>query len=68
MERFAWVVWIGGGVLGYVAGEMFFADPAIGRWVEGAPALAYVVSAVLGLAIAARRRPAQSLPYSLSRR
>ena len=53
MERFAWVVWVGGGILGYVAGEMFFADPAVGRWVDGAPALAYVVSVALGLAIAA---------------
>jgi YjbE family integral membrane protein len=53
MERFAWVVWIGGGVLGYVAGEMFFADPVVGRWVDGAPPLAYVVSTLLGLAIAA---------------
>ena len=53
MERFAWVVWVGGGILGYVAGEIFFADPAVGRRVDGAPALAYVVSAALGLAIAA---------------
>ena len=53
MERFAWVVWVGGGILCYVAGEMFFADPAVGRWRDGAPALAYVVSAVLGLVIAA---------------
>ena len=52
MERFAWLVWVGGGILGYVAGEMFFADPAIGRWRDGAPVLAYVVSAVLGLVIA----------------
>jgi YjbE family integral membrane protein len=53
MERFAWLVWVGGGILGYVAGEMFFADPAIGRWRDGAPVLGYVVSAVLGLVIAA---------------
>ncbi len=24
MERFRWIVWLGGGVLGYVAGEMIF--------------------------------------------
>jgi len=34
-----------------VAGEMFFADPAVIRWIDGAPALPYVVSSVLGLVI-----------------
>ena len=53
MARFNWVVWIGGGILGYVAGEMFFADPLVARWIQGAPALAYVVSLLLALAIAA---------------
>jgi len=53
MGRFTWIVWVGGGILGYVAGEMFFADPAVGRWIDGAPALGYVVSSVLGLVIAA---------------
>ena len=53
MERFAWVVWVGGGILGYVAGEMLFADPLVGRWLDGMPALAYVVSAALGLVIVA---------------
>ncbi len=32
---------------------MFFGDPAVRRWIDGAPALAYVVSSVLGLVIAA---------------
>jgi len=54
MARFNWVVWIGGGILGYVAGEMFFADPLVARWINGAPALAYIVSLGLALAIAAR--------------
>ena len=53
MARFNWVVWIGGGILGYVAGEMFFADPLVARWIQGAPALSYVVSLLLALAIAA---------------
>ena len=52
MGRFAWVVWIGGGVLGYVAGEMFFADPVVAQWIHGAPALAYAVSLALALVIA----------------
>jgi len=51
MGRFTWIVWVGGGILGYVAGEMFFADPAVIRWIDGAPALPYVVSSVLGLVI-----------------
>jgi YjbE family integral membrane protein len=29
MTRFAWIIWLGGGILGYVAGEMILAD----RWV-----------------------------------
>ncbi|HMH51915.1 MAG TPA: TerC family protein [Candidatus Acidoferrum sp.] len=53
MGRFNWVVWIGGGILGYVAGEMVFADPLVARWVNGTPALAYVVSLALAAAIAA---------------
>jgi predicted tellurium resistance membrane protein TerC len=27
MNRFRWIVWLGGGVLGYVAGEMILKDP-----------------------------------------
>ncbi|MGH7895387.1 MAG: TerC family protein [Candidatus Binatia bacterium] len=32
MSRFPWIVWIGGGILGYVAGEMILRDPLV---VEG---------------------------------
>jgi len=53
MGRFTWIVWVGGGILGYVAGEMFFADSAVDRWIDGAPTLAHTVSSVLGLVIAA---------------
>jgi YjbE family integral membrane protein len=53
MARFNWVVWIGGGILGYVAGEMFFADPMVARRISGVPALSYVVSVALAGAIAA---------------
>ena len=31
MNRFRWIIWLGGGVLGYVAGEMILKDP----WVIG---------------------------------
>ena len=32
MNRFGWIVWLGGGVLGYVAGEMIVKDPSFIRW------------------------------------
>jgi YjbE family integral membrane protein len=53
MDRFAWTVWLGGGVLGYVAGEMIFEDPAVLRWLGGASRLADAVSIALGLVIVA---------------
>ena len=33
MSRFPWVIWLGGGVLGYVAVEMIFHDPIVVKWV-----------------------------------
>lgn len=32
MSRHAWLVWVGGGVLGYVAGEMILDDALVRRW------------------------------------
>jgi len=32
MNRFLWIVWLGGGVLGYVAAEMALDDPIIHGW------------------------------------
>lgn len=32
MTRHEWIVWLGGGVLGYVAGEMVANDPVVVRW------------------------------------
>ena len=32
MARYEWIVWLGGGVLGYVAGEMMTDDPVVQRW------------------------------------
>jgi len=32
MARHAWIIWIGGGVLGYVAGEMIMDDPIVRAW------------------------------------
>src|SRR5437899_39732 len=41
MNRFAWIIWIGGGILGYVGGEMIMSDPSLARFVDhGAAGLA----------------------------
>src|SRR5204862_7691874 len=31
MNRYGWIVWLGGGLLGYVAGEMILEDPVVER-------------------------------------
>lgn len=35
MNRWAWIVWLGGGFLGYIAAEMVFEDKALAGWVGG---------------------------------
>jgi YjbE family integral membrane protein len=35
MGRFTWIIWFGGGVLGYVAGEMMLDDAAVARHTDG---------------------------------
>jgi len=37
MNRFRWIVWLGGGVLGHVAGGIIFSDPQVLKWM-GVPA------------------------------
>jgi YjbE family integral membrane protein len=32
MGRYPWIIWLGGGILGYVAGEMMLKDDLIARW------------------------------------
>jgi YjbE family integral membrane protein len=34
MNRFQWIVWIGGGILGWVAGEMVVEDKNLDAWLE----------------------------------
>lgn len=34
MNRFVWVIWVGGGILGYVAGEMILKDQGLARWID----------------------------------
>jgi hypothetical protein len=42
MNRYAWIIWVGGGILGYVAGDMMLEDPVVVNWLGRlAPALEY---------------------------
>ena len=54
MARFEWIVWLGGGVLGYVAGEMMTDDPVVQRWLGPAAKAADLwLSIVLGVFVLA---------------
>src|SRR5262245_6860556 len=54
MNRYAWIVWLGGGLLGYVAGEMIVADPVIVGWLgDASHRLQYPVPIVIGLVVTA---------------
>ena len=47
MERHPWIVWLGGGVLGYVAGEMISDDVVVQRWLGAAAPVADVWLSIL---------------------
>jgi YjbE family integral membrane protein len=50
MARHVWIVWVGGGVLGFVAGEMMANDPIVERWLgHAADAADQWLSIVLGV-------------------
>jgi YjbE family integral membrane protein len=51
MERWPWVIWLGGGVLGYVAGDMVMRD--VGEWLLVSHGWSIAVSCTLGAVIAA---------------
>ncbi len=54
MNRYLWIVWLGGGVLGYVAGEMILEDPVVVRFAAGGMAfLHYPFPLLLGVGITA---------------
>ncbi|PYO25003.1 MAG: hypothetical protein DMD85_05155 [Candidatus Rokuibacteriota bacterium] len=53
MNRFTWIIWLGGGVLGYFAGEMILRDQIVERWIGPRPGWLEAVPIVLALAIAA---------------
>jgi YjbE family integral membrane protein len=64
MNRFTWVVWLGGGLLGYVAGEMLMEDKALHAWAgDLAPRLEKPVALALAVIVTgigwweARRHP-----------
>ena len=55
MERYRWIIWIGGGILGYVAAEMILEDPMLSAWLGPlAHVLAYPVSLGTAALVAAR--------------
>jgi YjbE family integral membrane protein len=54
MNRFAWIIWVGGGVLGYVAAQMILDDPFVIQWLPASARRWHRLAPIaLGLAIAA---------------
>lgn len=53
MDRFVWIIWLGGGILGWVAGDMILKDPIVAGWLQGAPPAVDLVPWVLGAGLAA---------------
>jgi len=53
MNRFTWIVWLGGGVLGYFAGDMILRDQAVERWLGPLPGWLEAGPVLLALLIAA---------------
>lgn len=54
MTRFQWIVWLGAGVLGWVAGEMVVKDKSVHGWIEPwAGILHWTVSGALAAALTA---------------
>jgi YjbE family integral membrane protein len=54
MNRYPWIIWFGGGILGYVAGEMMLKDDWIKAWLGGgAHLLHYPLPVGLGIVLTA---------------
>ena len=53
MNRLTWIVWLGGGVLGYFAGDMMLRDQAVERWLGPLPGWLEAGPGLLALLIAA---------------
>src|SRR3990172_10178670 len=53
MNRFQWIIWLGGGILGYVAGEMILKDTLVAGWLGGVGGgVHYPLPVVLGAPVA----------------
>ena len=53
MNRLVWIIWLGGGILGYVAGEMILKDHGLARWVDhSAPGLGLLPLAPAAIIVA----------------
>ena len=52
MVRYIWIIWLGGGILGYVAGEMMLKDDWLAAWLgDVARVLHYPLPIVLGVVL-----------------
>ena len=52
MNRYPWIIWAGGGLLGYVAGDMLLEDPLVVDWLGAVgPALEYPVPGALAVVL-----------------
>ena len=51
MNRFAWIIWLGGGILGYVAMEMLLHDKGLVPWVGEHPVWAKPASIALAVLV-----------------
>lgn len=63
MDRFPFIITVGGMLLGWIAGTMAYSDPAISAWVPVAPVWSYVAGvsgalAVLAAGVVIKRRRA----------
>ncbi len=69
MSRFRWVIWLGGGMLGHVAGELIFQDPSVLRWL-GVPATVAMPDAQIAKLLAAAppsvRTTVHAVPWILA--
>lgn len=53
MNRFGWIIWVGGGILGYVAMEMMLHDKGLVPWLGPEPAWSKPASIALAVVISA---------------
>ncbi len=52
MNRYPWIIWVGGGLLGYVAGDMLLEDPLVVDWLGAVgPTLEYPVPGALAVVL-----------------